>query len=66
VRGSRDDAAVLGQPVPALGEINYQFLLRYLDRKGYHGHVGLEYWPSAGRPEDSFGWLEEYRRWGST
>ena len=56
-------ADVPGRGEPGTGEINYQFLLGYLDRKGYQGHVGLEYRPSGGRPEGSFGWLEEYRRW---
>ena len=37
----------------------------YLGRKGYQGYVGLEYRPSGGRPEDSFGWLEEYG-WGNS
>lgn len=56
-------ADVPGRGEPGTGEINYRFLLRYLDRKGYHGHVGLEYRPAGGRPEDSFGWLGEYGLW---
>jgi hydroxypyruvate isomerase len=53
-------ADVPGRGEPGTGEINYRFLLGYLDRKGYDGYVGLEYRPSGGRPEDSFGWLGEY------
>jgi hydroxypyruvate isomerase len=59
-------ADVPGRGEPGTGEINYRFLLGYLGRKGYHGYVGLEYRPSGGRPEDSFGWLEEYGLWPST
>ena len=55
-------ADVPGRNEPGTGEINYPFFLDHLDRKGYQGAVGLEYRPSAGRAEDSFGWLEEYRR----
>jgi len=53
-------ADVPGRGEPGTGEINYRFLLGHLARKGYDGYVGLEYRPSGGRPEDSFGWLEEY------
>lgn len=45
---------------PGTGEINYRFVLDHLARKGYSGAVGLEYRPSTGRPEDSFGWLAGY------
>ncbi len=53
-------ADVPGRGEPGTGEINYRFLLGHLGRQGYHGYVGLEYRPSGGQPEDSFGWLEEY------
>jgi hydroxypyruvate isomerase len=53
-------ADVPGRGEPGTGEINYRFLLGHLDQKGYDGYVGLEYRPSGGRPEDSFGWLEEF------
>ena len=53
-------ADVPGRGEPGTGEINYRFLLDYLGRRGYNGYVGLEYRPSGGSPEDSFGWLEEY------
>jgi hydroxypyruvate isomerase len=55
-------ADVPGRGEPGTGEINYRFVLDHLDRNGYQGYVGLEYRPSAGRPEDSFGWLEDFGR----
>jgi hydroxypyruvate isomerase len=53
-------ADVPGRGEPGTGEINYRFVLEHLDRKGYDGYIGLEYRPSAGQAEDSFGWLEEF------
>jgi hydroxypyruvate isomerase len=53
-------ADVPGRGEPGTGEINYQFLLGHLDAKGYEGHIGLEYRPSSGRPEASFGWLDHF------
>lgn len=53
-------ADVPGRGEPGTGEINYRFLLDHLGRKGYDGYIGLEYRPSVGRPEESFGWLEKY------
>lgn len=41
---------------PGTGEINYDFLLRFLDQVGYQGWVGLEYTPQ-GRTEDGLDWL---------
>ena len=55
-------ADVPGRHEPGTGEINYQFVLDHLARKGYDGAVGLEYRPITGRPEDSFGWLEDFQR----
>jgi hydroxypyruvate isomerase len=55
-------ADVPGRGEPGTGEINYRFLLDYIDRLGYDGYVGLEYRPSGGTPEDSLGWLEELGR----
>jgi hydroxypyruvate isomerase len=49
-----------GRHEPGSGEINFSFLLQYLDRIGYAGWVGCEYKPN-GRTEDSFGWLEAWR-----
>jgi len=48
-----------GRHQPGTGEINYRFLLPYLDRIGYAGYVGLEYGP-LGPTQDSFGWIAEY------
>lgn len=53
-------ADVPGRGEPGTGEINYRFLLDHLRRRGYDGYVGLEYRPSGGSPEESFGWLEEF------
>ena len=55
-------ADVPGRGEPGTGEINYRFIFDHLDRKGYDGYVGLEYRPSAGSPEESFGWLEALGR----
>jgi hydroxypyruvate isomerase len=41
---------------PGTGEINYRFLLQWIDRVGYDGWIGLEYKP-AGRTEDGLGWM---------
>jgi hydroxypyruvate isomerase len=55
-----------GRTEPGTGEINYGFVLDHLDRNGYDGCVGLEYRPSTGVTDDSFGWLERLgRRRGS-
>lgn len=48
-----------GRHQPGTGEINYRFLLPFLDRIGYEGHVSLEYQP-AGTTEESLGWIAEY------
>jgi hydroxypyruvate isomerase len=45
---------------PGTGEINYEYVLGHLARRGYGGYVGLEYRPSTGRAEDTFGWLEAF------
>lgn len=50
-----------GRHQPGTGEINYRFLLNYLDQIGYANFVGLEYIPTA-KTEDSFGWIAEYVR----
>lgn len=39
-------AANPGRIEPQYGEINYPFLLKELDKQGYDGFVGLEYFPS--------------------
>jgi hydroxypyruvate isomerase len=51
-------ADVPGRGEPGTGELNYRYLFDHLDGKGYDGWIGLEYRPSTGVPEDSFGWLE--------
>lgn len=53
-------ADVPGRGEPGTGEINYRFLLDYLGHRGYDGYVGLEYRPSGGSPEESFGWLDDF------
>jgi hydroxypyruvate isomerase len=55
-------ADVPGRNEPGTGEINYRFVLDHIDRNGYRGAVGLEYRPSAGQPEESFSWLQDYRK----
>lgn len=48
-----------GRHQPGTGEINYRFLLNFLDRIGYSNFVGLEYLPT-GTTEDSFAWISDY------
>lgn len=43
---------------PGSGEINYRFLLNWIDRLGYTGWIGLEYRP-AGRTEDGLRWIAD-------
>ena len=45
-----------GRGEPGTGEINYRFLLPYLDQIGYAGWVGCEYKPRAGTGA-GLGWL---------
>ncbi len=45
-------AGVPGRHEPRDGELNYPFILKELDRLGYTGNVGLEYWPTL-EPGDS-------------
>lgn len=45
---------------PGTGEINFKNFFDRLKAKNYEGFVGLEYKPSKGVPEDSFGWIQEY------
>jgi hydroxypyruvate isomerase len=52
-------AGVPGRHEPKAGELNYPFILSELDRLGYSGGVGLEYWPSIS-PADS---LRQTREW---
>jgi len=48
-----------GRHEPGTGEINYDFLLGFIDRIGYAGWIGCEYKP-AGRTEDGLGWIGKY------
>jgi len=45
-----------GRTEPDLGEINYPYLFRLIDRLGYGGWIGAEYKPVS-RTEDGLGWL---------
>ena len=45
---------------PGTGEINFKNLFNRLQAKNYDGFIGLEYKPSTGVPEESFGWIEEF------
>lgn len=53
-------ADVPGRHQPGTGEINYPFFLRFLQRTGYSGWVGLEYIPK-GPTLDSLAWI---KKWG--
>ncbi|MBY0239391.1 MAG: hydroxypyruvate isomerase [Burkholderiaceae bacterium] len=46
-----------GRFEPGTGEINYRFLLNYLDEIGYDGWVGCEYKPKNGTV-DGLGWRQ--------
>jgi hydroxypyruvate isomerase len=56
---------------PIAGEIKYQQLLGFIDRIGYRGWVGCEYFPRAGT-EAGLGWMSRHKaltsknpcRWG--
>jgi hydroxypyruvate isomerase len=48
-----------GRHEPGTGEINYHFLLPYLDEIGYEGWVGCEYRPLHGT-EAGLGWAARY------
>ncbi|HIN15870.1 MAG TPA: hydroxypyruvate isomerase family protein [Dehalococcoidia bacterium] len=48
-----------GRHEPGTGELNYDFLLPYLDEKGYGGWVGCEYAP-AGDTVAGLGWAAKY------
>jgi hydroxypyruvate isomerase len=39
-------AGVPGRNEPASCELNYQFILDEIDKLGYSGYAGLEYWPT--------------------
>jgi hydroxypyruvate isomerase len=49
-----------GRNEPGTGEINYPFLLTFIDRHGYDGWIGCEYKPRNGTKE-GLGWMQAYR-----
>ena len=49
-----------GRNEPGTGEINYPFLLGFIDGLGYDGWIGCEYKPAAGTQE-GLGWLTAAR-----
>jgi hydroxypyruvate isomerase len=48
-----------GRHEPGTGEINYDHILRHLDKIGYEGWVGCEYGPS-GNTEETLGWASAW------
>jgi len=54
-------ADVPGRHEPGTGEINFDFLLRHLDRVGYAGYVGCEYNP-LGDTVEGLKWAQPYLR----
>ena len=52
-------ADVPGRHEPGTGEINFDFLLRFLDRVGYAGYVGCEYNP-LGDTVEGLKWARPY------
>ena len=48
-----------GRNEPGTGEINYGFLLPFIDRLGYDGWIGCEYRP-AGETVAGLGWASAY------
>lgn len=48
-----------GRHEPGTGEINYDFLLRHIDRIGYRGWIGCEYRPRS-TTEAGLGWMRRF------
>ncbi|MCG9625493.1 hydroxypyruvate isomerase [Vibrio mediterranei] len=48
-----------GRNEPGTGEINYPFLLKYIDELGYKGWIGCEYVPKT-TTEEGLSWIKEY------
>ena len=48
-----------GRHEPGTGQINYTFLLNFIDKIGYQGWIGCEYLP-AGNTVDSLAWAQPY------
>ena len=53
-------ASVPDRAEPNLGEIHYPAVFQHLDRIGYDGWVGCEYFP-AGGTRDGLGWMDGWR-----
>ena len=49
-----------GRHEPGTGEINYDFLFKFIDGLGYRGWIGCEYKPSA-TTEAGLSWFARYR-----
>jgi hydroxypyruvate isomerase len=52
-------ADVPGRQEPGTGELNFDFLLRHVDRLGYSGWIGCEYNP-AGDTVEGLKWARPY------
>ncbi len=50
-----------GRHEPGTGEINYSFLLRFIDKLGYAGWIGCEYKPAKSTVE-GLGWMKEFHQ----
>ncbi len=48
-----------GRHEPGTGEVNYPFLLDFIDRLGYQGWIGCEYRPAT-TTHDGLGWAAPY------
>lgn len=48
-----------GRNEPGTGEINYDFLLPFIDKIGYKGWIGCEYKPAA-KTVDGLGWTKKF------
>jgi 2-dehydrotetronate isomerase len=59
ITGHVQVAGVPERHEPDTGEVNYPYLFELLDRLGYSGWVGCEYFP-AGATEDGLGWAYRY------
>jgi hydroxypyruvate isomerase len=44
-------AGVPGRHEPFAGELNYRYVAGEIDKTGYDGCIGLEYWPTMGHEE---------------
>ena len=54
-------ADVPGRHEPGTGEVNFEFLLRHVDRLGYGGWIGCEYNP-LGDTSEGLAWAKPYLR----